>query len=252
VPAVGFVNQSKVEVGGSVDPARVALLEQWLDADLELGNHGHSHLDLHRVEVDRWLEDVDRGAPVVRRLLDDRQLRLRYFRHPFLHTGTSVEVQRTAAVELAKRGYTVAPVTVDNGEWIYGDVYGNATNRGDAALMDRLGASYVDYMLEVAAYYDRQAALIVGREIPQVLLVHAYALNADHLGALLDALARRGWRWITLEEALSDRVYRRPTSGYTGPGGITWLHRWAITRGVDPAVFAGEPDVPGWVRDLRR
>ena len=252
VPAVGFVNQSKVEVGGQVDPARVALAERWLEAGLELGNHGHSHLDLHRVGVDAWFDDVDRGEAVLRPMMAARGLRLRYFRYPFLHTGRSVSEQRRTARGLVDRGYTVAPVTIDNGEWIYGDVYADAFNRGDEAMMDRLAPSYIDYMLDVVEFYEGQAGEIVGRPIPHVLLVHAYALNAAHLGALLDRLASDGWRWVTLEEALEDPVYRRPTDGYTGPGGITWLHRWAITAGVDPQVFSGEPEVPAWVRDLRR
>jgi peptidoglycan/xylan/chitin deacetylase (PgdA/CDA1 family) len=252
VPAVGFVNQSKVEVDGRVDADRVALLERWLQAGFELGNHGHSHVDLHRVGVDAWLDDVDRGEPVLREVTSRRGASLRYFRHPFLHTGTSPDVQRRTARALADRGYTVAPVTVDNGEWIYGDAYADAFNRRDLERMERLGGSYVDYMLDVVAFYEGQAEAIVGRPIPQVLLVHAYALNADHLGRLLDELSARGWTWITLDEALDDPVYRRPTHGYTGPGGITWLHRWAITAGVDRGVFAGEPEVPGWVRDLRR
>ena len=41
VPAIGFVNENRLEVEGVVDPARVALLEQWLQAGLELGNHGY-------------------------------------------------------------------------------------------------------------------------------------------------------------------------------------------------------------------
>jgi peptidoglycan/xylan/chitin deacetylase (PgdA/CDA1 family) len=36
VPAIGFVNESKLEVDGKVDPARVALLERWLEAGFEL------------------------------------------------------------------------------------------------------------------------------------------------------------------------------------------------------------------------
>ena len=31
---------------------------------------------------------------------------------------------------------------------------------------------------------------------------------------------------------------------YVGPAGITWLHRWALTRGMPGATFAGEPEVP--------
>ena len=48
VPAVGFVNEGKLEVGGVVDSFRLGLLERWLAAGLELGNRGFAHLDLHR------------------------------------------------------------------------------------------------------------------------------------------------------------------------------------------------------------
>ena len=41
-----------------------------------------------------------------------------------------------------------------------------------------------------------------GREIPQVLLLHANALNAERFGAVADALVRRGYRFISLDEAL--------------------------------------------------
>lgn len=116
--------------------------------------------------------------------------------------------------------------------------------------MERLGEDYVRYMLEVVEFYEDQSREIVGEEIPQVLLIHAYALNADWLGPLLDALEDRGYEWIPLAEAVEHPAYRRPTIGYTGAGGITWLHRWAITEGRDPAIFRGEPEAPEWVRAL--
>lgn len=248
VPAVGFVNESKLVVDGAVEPARVKLLERWLDAGHELGNHGYDHLDLHRVDPDVWLADVWRGERVTRLLVEDRGGSWRWFRHPFLHTGQSAEIQRRTASALADHGYRIAPVTIDNGEWIYGRAYADAWNRGDQAAMKTLGDDYLRYMLEVVTFYQGQAAAIVGEGFPQVLLVHAYALNADHLDRVLDALAERGYRWISLGEALEHPAYGRATHGYTGSGGITWLHRWAITEGMDRALFRGEPDVPAWVQ----
>jgi peptidoglycan/xylan/chitin deacetylase (PgdA/CDA1 family) len=252
VSATGFVNEGKLEIAGHVDPRRVALLQCWIDAGHELGNHGHSHLDLHRVETDAWMEDVVRGERVTRRLLEARGRRLRWFRHPYLHVGQSVEVQQRTARFLAERGYEVAPVTIDNGEWRYGSAYSVAYNAGDEKLMHRLGEDYVRYMLDVVDFYEGQSEAILGRTIPQVLLIHAYALNADWLDRLLDELEARGYRWISLAEALEDPAYDRPIHGWTGMGGITWLHRWAITEGLDPAIFRGEPEVPQWVRAKAR
>jgi peptidoglycan/xylan/chitin deacetylase (PgdA/CDA1 family) len=250
VTAVGFVNEGKLLVDGVVDPGRVAQLERWLDAGMELGNHGFAHLDLHRVTTKEWLADVERGEGVLRPLVEGRGGSLRHFRHPYLHTGRSVAVQRTTQTWLAEHGYRIAAVTLDNSEWIYGRAYAAAFNRGDEDLMERIGASYVDYMMDVVRFYEGQSEQIVGRPIDHVLLIHAYALNADHLDTLLTRLEHEGWSFVTLEEALEDPVYRRPTHGYTGSGGITWLHRWAITANLDRAVFAGEPEIPGWINDL--
>src|SRR5262245_22133526 len=48
VPAVGFVNESKLYRVGEMD-GRVALMAAWLDRGLELGNHAYAHPSLNRV-----------------------------------------------------------------------------------------------------------------------------------------------------------------------------------------------------------
>ena len=94
-----------------------------------------------------------------------------------------------------------------------------------------------------------QSRLLFDREIPQVLLLHANAVNADHLSGLIAALRRRGYRFVDLDTAVTDPAFASPDT-YVGPGGITWLHRWAITRGVDRELFRGEPTTAQWVQDL--
>ena len=61
--------------------------------------------------------------------------------------------------------------------------------------------------------------------------------------------ARRGYAFVRLEQALEDPAYASADT-YTGPAGITWLHRWAMTQGKRGAIFAGEPTVPDWVQTL--
>ncbi len=250
VPAVGFVNANKLEVDGRVDAGRQDLLRIWLSSGHELGNHTRSHPSLHEVDSGAWMADVVAGEPGVKDLVEGDGGRWHWFRHPYLHVGTSPEVQAETYAFLAGRGYTVAPVTIDNSEWVYGRAYARAWNDGDEDLKRRLGEDYLRYMLEVVDYFEGQTDLIVGRPIPQVLLIHAYALNAEWLDPLLTRLEERGYRWVTLEAALADPVYARPIDGYTGKGGITWLHRWGITAGLDRAVFRGEPEVPTWVEEL--
>jgi hypothetical protein len=108
---------------------------------------------------------------------------------------------------------------------------------------------YVRYMLSKCEYYDTQATRLFGKPIPHVLLVHANALNAHAFGILADALTRAGHRFIPLEKALADPAYRS-ADRYAGPAGISWLDRWALTRGVERGFFKNEPRVPEWILQL--
>ncbi len=92
IPAVGFVNERRLYVRGETD-ARIALLRMWLDAGLELGNHTFSHLQIDHSSLADYKEDVIRGETVTRMLLGEKGMKLRYFRHPQLRTGPTLEYQ---------------------------------------------------------------------------------------------------------------------------------------------------------------
>jgi len=248
IPAVGFVNEGKLDVAGEdadARAARVAVLRLWTASGLELGNHTYSHRSLNREPLDEFQADVVRGEPETRALLAQRGKSLRYFRHPFLQVGLELDKRRAFERFLAERGYTVAPVTVDNDEWIFAAIYADALRRGDRAGAERIAAEYLRYMDEVFAFVEEVSRRLLGREISQVLLIHANALNADHLDALAERIEARGYRFVTLEEALRDPAYSLPDD-YVGAWGISWLHHWEVTQGrkrspsPDPAPWIGE------------
>ena len=243
IPAIGFVNEGKLRPDGSVDERRVALLRRWVESGLELGNHTYSHLGLHTTPLEAYLQDIARGDSVTAVLLRQTGRRPRYFRHPFLHSGRDLDTRRSVERFLTKRGYRVAPVTIDNSDYVFAVAYERAVARGDADEWRRIAAAYLDYMERVFAYHEQQSVALFGREVRQVLLLHANALNADHFDALADMMTRRGYRFVPLDHVLADPAYASEDR-YTGPAGITWLHRWALTQGRRGAFFAGEPTVP--------
>ena len=249
IPAIGFVNESKLYEAGVLVPERLDLLGEWLNAGFELGNHSFSHPDLHRVSAEEFTDDIIRGETNLRLLLASYDRTPEYFRHPFLHTGRSLEIKRDVEDFLASNGYRVAPVTIDNSEWIFARAYVIARRQGDTELAESIGQDYVEYMLQMFAYYEDQSKQLFNRDISQVLLIHANELNADWLGALVDRLIDIGYRFVSLDAALADPAYESDDA-YIGPGGITWIHRWAITRGVDPEMFRGEPTTPDYVLQL--
>ncbi len=247
VPAVGFVNERKLYKAGEVD-ARIALLRAWADAGYELGNHTFSHIDMNRAPLAEYKDDVVRGETVTAMLMRERGRRLRYFRHPFLWTGITPEYKRGLDEFLAARGYTIAPVSVDNADYVFADVYYKAKRRGDAETARRVAEAYVPYMEVMFDYFERQSRAVVGREVKQILLVHANELNADRFDELAAMMRRRGYAFVTLEEALRDPAYKLPEAQVAG--GMSWLHRWRIARGEKAA--EREPSEPAWVAELFR
>jgi len=251
VPAIGFVNESKLRTDGHTDPRRVALLRQWLDAGFELGNHTFSHVDFHSTPLDAYERQVLDGEKVTRQLLTERGNTIRYFRHPFLHAGRSAPDRQQFEGFLKQHGYTVAPITIDNYDYVFAAAYDRAGARHDTTAQRTIADSYISYMDAVTAYYERQSVAIVGREVRQTLLIHASALNAATLDRLASMFRARGYRFVSLARALEDPAYRHRDE-YYGPAGITWLHRWAITDGKPGSIFAGEPNVPEWIEQASR
>lgn len=249
VPAIGFVNEGQIADLRMGEARMRRLLERWVDEGHLLGNHTYSHMWLYESGAEAFIEDVDRGERVWRPLMEERGGSPFYFRHPRLNTGRTVDDKRAVERHLERRGYVVAPVSIDNNEYLFANAYARALERGDQALATRIGDAYVDYMDAIFAYYEGQSVRILGREPAHVLLLHANRLNADRVADVLDLLEARGYEFVSLPEAMEDEAYDLP-DGYVGRQGITWLHRWAITAGQPRSIFAGEPEVPAWVLDV--
>jgi len=245
VPAIGFVNENKLYAGDQRDEKQIDLLRMWLDSGLELGNHTYSHRSLNTIPLSDYQADLLKGEVITRELLARKKKTLRYFRHPYLQTGRSLEVKQQFDAFLANHGYTIAPISIDNADYIFSAAYDKAFDKKDLELMKRVGEAYVPYMESKLDYWERQSTKLFGREISQTLLIHANFINSDYFDDLAAMFRKRGYRFVTLEEALKDDAYRLPDT-YVGPAGISWIHRWALAKGRE-WVLLDEPKVPDFV-----
>jgi peptidoglycan/xylan/chitin deacetylase (PgdA/CDA1 family) len=232
IPVVGFVNEDKLYKLGEVDE-RIKALNMWLDAGFDLGNHTYGHISLNRAGLKDFEESVVRGETVTRLLLAQHKKQLRYFRYPYLDTGRDLQTRRDADAFLVARGYRLAHVTLDAWDWAFARVYDDAKKRGDTTVQQEVANAYLSYSAAVFDYDEKLSRDLIGYEPKQILLLHANQLEADHIGELLELLRKRGYRFITLEDALSDEAYGMPDT-YVGEEGTGWLERWAITRGRAP------------------
>jgi peptidoglycan/xylan/chitin deacetylase (PgdA/CDA1 family) len=248
VPAIGFVNENKLYADGKADVDQVNLLRMWLDAGLDLGNHTYSHRSLNSIPLAEYEADLLKGETITKRLLAERNKNLRFFRHPFLQTGRSLEIKSEFDKFLTANGYTIAPITFDNADYIFSRAYDNAFDKKDKAAIKKVGEAYIPYMEAKLEYWERQSTRLFGREMSQTLLIHANFINSDYFDDLAVMMKKRGYKFVDIKTALEDEAYRLPDN-YVGPAGISWLHRWARDRGRE-FILPAEPKVPDFVLKL--
>lgn len=205
------------------------LLRLWLEHGMELGNHTESHRDLNSAPLDVWLEDVRTCDSKLRHVIGEP---VHSFRYPMLHQGPTPERREAALKLLRELDYEIAHVSVDNSEFLLSRPYEVALSAGDTVEAGRIARLLVDHVIRAVHHAQEVGRRKVGRDVEQVLLLHATLLVSDQIGALLDALAAEGFRFVSLEVALSDPVYRA-ADGYIGRKGMSWLYRMEPTSPED-------------------
>lgn len=214
IPVTGFVNMSNHER----DPS---LMQAWIDCGIALGNHTWSHPHLQEIGLDAYLEDLRRGHEALRELVGDEQPIP--FRYPYLHRGFDPDSRRAITGLLEELDSRVAPVTIDTWDWLYAAGHQRATTEGDAAAAERYRSSWMWNLQEATLEAEHLARELFGREPPQILLLHANALGSRDLPAFLSWLRRRGYAFVTLDEALADEAYALPDESWSPTGDSWWL-----------------------------
>jgi peptidoglycan/xylan/chitin deacetylase (PgdA/CDA1 family) len=230
VPAIGFVNEIKLETPDK--PQRIALLTQWLNAGMDLGNHSYSHVSLTNTPVEAYIADVERGETVTRQLLAARRRQPQWYRHPYLETGPTRDIRAAFEGWLATHGYRIAPVSMENSDWQFALPYDDAIIRHDQIAARHIRQEYLDFTARIIPWYRSAVRGMFGREPAFVLLLHATRLNADSFAQVAEILKQNDLQPRPLATVMTDPVYAIPDA-YIGPDGISWLTRWSLALHKD-------------------
>jgi peptidoglycan/xylan/chitin deacetylase (PgdA/CDA1 family) len=252
IPAVGFVNEKKLfNSEGNLNEFQVRLLQTWSDHNLELGNHTFSHPDYNLTSFKDFTQDILKGEIITKKILFIKGKTIRYFRHPFLHLGNTKEKTDSLDNFLSDHGYTTAPVTIDNEDYLFAVAYKRAKVKNDTLLTKQIGNDYINYMWKKLKYYEMQSISLFGRDIKQILLLHASWLNSDYIDSLAVMYRKNNYEFITMDKALEDDVYNTRITAY-GNWGISWIDRWALSKGKKGSFFKDEPETPDYIKDLSK
>ena len=236
-PVYGFLNGRNLVTHPEDRPA----LDAWLAAGNLLGNHTWAH-SLPTIDLPAYLDDIDRNEASLRELMPGPEERWKLFRYPSLMKGQTSMERAAIRSHLTSRGYRIAEVTVDFGDWAWNEPYARCLAKAPSGKeLDELKAAFLQAAATFLFFDDALARRVFRKRIPHVLLLHVGAFDALMLDELLTQFERSGARFITLDEALADPIYAED-SGAAPTAGETLQEEFAIVRRVKLVPWAQMPN----------
>jgi peptidoglycan/xylan/chitin deacetylase (PgdA/CDA1 family) len=205
ITAVGLVTWQNAPT-----PEDEGLLDRWLAAGHELGNHSCRHKNYSAVPIAEYVADVDEAHVRLTAFLEKRGKKPRFFRFPFLREGDTSEKLQAMRGWLARNGLRNLPVTIDNQDWSYEERFVNAARSGDARATEEVRQDYLASLRVAVRHHEAASDRLFGRTVPQILLLHANAVGAGNWDALFSWLAANGHRFATADEVLADSAFAEP------------------------------------------
>jgi len=229
VPAVGFVNGGSISDGEKLFPVRANIVRLWRDAGLEVGIGNFKHVWFYHTPYDEYVAGVEKNEEAVKKILAEKNLPLRYFSYPYLNTGKTVEDRDRFEAWLEGRGISSVKYTIDNNEWMYSYAYDMARNDNDIGTMTEVRVAFMNYISKMFDHYEGYSQDLFGRDISQTMVLTPSRLVADSFDDLFGMIQKRGYKFVTMEEAQADEAYKT-RENFVGNSGISWFERWTLAE----------------------
>jgi peptidoglycan-N-acetylglucosamine deacetylase len=200
---------------GANRPEGLALARAWGEAGHLLGNHTVTHPDLNApaTTLAAYEQQILDCEGVVGALPGYRK----WFRFTFLREGNTPEKRDGIRAFLKEKGYRNAYVSLDTSDWRLDQRLEQVLKQRPDADLEPLRRAYLAHLKQRAEAYRDIARQLLGRDIPQVLLLHHNLINALFLGDVLKQFKDLGWTLVDPEKAYADPVYalqpERPAPG---------------------------------------
>jgi len=231
IPAIGFVQGGLISDGDKLFPVRANIVRLWRDAGFEIGIGGFKHIWFSRTSYDDYVANVVKNETVVKKILDEKNQQIRYYSYPFLNTGGNQEDRARFESWLKERNYRFIPYTFDNDEWLYSFAYDAARNDNDLNTMQSVRDEFLDYMQKMLTHYEEYSHDMFQRDIAQTLVLTPSRLVADSSDDLFGMFEKRGYAFVSMDDALADEAYKTDGSLVIRNSGISWFKRWASKQG---------------------
>ena len=98
--------------------------------------------------------------------------------------------------------------TINSYDWLYSNAYDIARHAGDKNQMEHVQNEYLEYLSRVFDYYEETSQRMYDRKIPQTFGLEPSRIVADSLDLILEMIKKRGYEFISMDEALNDEAFQ--------------------------------------------
>lgn len=201
------------------------LVNIWKEAGHSIGNHTANHRSAAHGELNDWVENVQ----ACDRLWGAEARETKWFRFPYLWRGETLERRDSVLKALEENNYMVVPVTADSHDWLF-EQY--RRKNGDSGWKQTVSELFIANTIEAVLEAQEVSQQKLGREIPQILLLHFNHVTADNLPQILAELKKKEFEIISVDQAMKDPIYQEPDAWF-GRGSRMWLSRTEPTERED-------------------
>lgn len=235
-----------VTLGNGADTSEgLALLRAWGAAGHRIGNHTVTHPDLHAAGVS--LAAYQAEAEACDRVIATVPGYRPWFRFTFLREGNTPEKRDGMRAFLQAKGWRNAHVTLDTSDWRLDEKLTEVLTRDPKADLGPIRTAYLAHVKQRAGAYRDLSRRLLGREIPQVMLMHHNLLNALFLGDVIAMLKKEGWTFVDPERAFADPVYQlqpeRPKPGQSLLLSLARSKGWALVPEFERLMDDGDFEI---------
>ena len=237
MPMVGFANEKNL-IAPSEKDIREAVIGTWLDSGMEMGNGTFSAVPLSKAKSAKWfIDDIKYGERVLSRLAEDYDTTLRYFRYPDMDLSAPSEKIDSVNYFLNKQGYTPVTATIRFEDEFFNTPYINSKIERDTMLVRYIGERYLEYVKATLDFYEQQAKENFTRQITHIISIRCSEINNDMLGYMMYIMWQRGYRFVSLDQALADPLYRKHLPDRYR-GGFFWDYAVDVSHSEAPSAGA--------------
>jgi peptidoglycan/xylan/chitin deacetylase (PgdA/CDA1 family) len=200
---------------GANEAGGYALAEAWGRAGHMVGNHTMTHPDLNSATVS--LRQYEQEVIDCDRIIAPLPGYAKWFRYTFLREGNTPEKRDGMRAFLQEHGYRNAYVSLDTSDWRLDDKLRQVLAADPKADVEPIRQAYLGHIRQRALAYRDLSRQLLGRDIPQVILMHHNLASALWLDDVISQFEAMGWKVTSAAEAFADAVYEmvpeRPVPG---------------------------------------